>query len=389
MILINMGLKTSHPDSAIICFEKALCLIKRDNAPQTWLTACNNMVYSLLDKGNSREARRLLLDQVFPYGEKLGNSEWMANLYDTRADVEHALGNDQEAFEFLKRSIEYNHQATAEKSSGQLRLLAALLDLRNKERLIIEAKSETRQIRELLSKTTMKLIILILLILLTGSAVALYLLRRLTISRGKQFASANKIIMLEENELSALGSELHDLLGLKMSRLHDAIEASGPLNPGNRELALSMADEVRDHLRNLSHRMKRNWLDKISFEKNIEGICREAIRFNHLNLTYVQPQNYPPLNDDTKIHLIRIVQELLTNAVQYAAASEVDLEIAFEKGILTLYYSDQGPGFDPSMGATTGIGITNIQERVLLMNGKASLDSRPGYGVQWIISVPV
>jgi signal transduction histidine kinase len=52
-------------------------------------------------------------------------------------------------------------------------------------------------------------------------------------------------------------------------------------------------------------------------------------------------------------------------------------------------YKDDGPGFDPSIVTDKRIGLAGIYERITLLGGKADLDSSPGKGTKWEISIPL
>jgi signal transduction histidine kinase len=78
-----------------------------------------------------------------------------------------------------------------------------------------------------------------------------------------------------------------------------------------------------------------------------------------------------------------------TNAMQYARTSKITLDITFVDARLVLIYNDDGPGFDKEAVTSKGAGLNNILERVTLINGKVELDSRPGFGSDYSISIPL
>jgi signal transduction histidine kinase len=80
---------------------------------------------------------------------------------------------------------------------------------------------------------------------------------------------------------------------------------------------------------------------------------------------------------------------MLTNATKYAINSEVRIKLISTSEKLTLYYNDNGPGFEKSNKSLASMGIMNIFERAKLTGGKANLDSVPGQGTSWEISFPL
>jgi len=90
-----------------------------------------------------------------------------------------------------------------------------------------------------------------------------------------------------------------------------------------------------------------------------------------------------------KIHLYRIVQELLANVLKHAEATTVNLQLLEDEGKLMLTVEDDGKGFDvkkaPSNG---GIGLSNVRTRVEVLHGKMHLESVPGKGTFVSIEFP-
>ncbi|MFZ4523325.1 MAG: tetratricopeptide repeat-containing sensor histidine kinase [Bacteroidales bacterium] len=388
-ILINSGMNMNNPDSAILYYNKAVDMINAENAPLTLLAAYNNMVYSYLDKGQLQKAEHYLVDLAFPLARKIGNLSWTSNLYDTYADVMIAEGRLRDALKFEKKSIELSEDANRQAADKQVRLLGVMLDLKNKETIAKEAIRDSEQSRSSLAKARLRFAVIILLALFLVAALSFLLVRIRASSREKMFDAARKIILVEENEKAVLGRDLHDLTGHKLLNFMNFMESASFKNTDEQITGLRMLSELQDQLKKISHRFKRNWLEKFSFSRNLEAICAETIRFGDIDLAFTQPPQYPELPDEEKLHLYRIVQELLTNASKYARKSKVALEISLKEDRIFLKYADQGPGFNWEAATEKGIGIINIYERVRLMNGAASLDSQPGYGVTWEISVPL
>lgn len=87
-------------------------------------------------------------------------------------------------------------------------------------------------------------------------------------------------------------------------------------------------------------------------------------------------------------HLLRIGQEALTNAVKYAHATEIHIELAYEETQCLLRVKDDGQGFDVSqVSVEHGFGLLGMSERVERMNGELSIQSHPGQGTEIIVIV--
>jgi len=83
----------------------------------------------------------------------------------------------------------------------------------------------------------------------------------------------------------------------------------------------------------------------------------------------------------------RLVQEALTNVIKHAGASTVHLEVVEENGTIDVRVHDDGGGFDPA-SAGGGFGLLGMRERVGLVGGSLSIESRSGSGTDLRASLP-
>ena len=94
-----------------------------------------------------------------------------------------------------------------------------------------------------------------------------------------------------------------------------------------------------------------------------------------------------------RIALYRVAQEALSNARRHAAGREVAVGLAArERGgapWLRLEVRDAGPGFDPAAVVAPGhLGLAGMRDRVAMLGGVVTVDSRPGAGTTVAAEVP-
>ncbi len=102
----------------------------------------------------------------------------------------------------------------------------------------------------------------------------------------------------------------------------------------------------------------------------------------------------PPMENATvKVLVFRTVQELLFNIVKHAGVKESQIDISFPNGRVMVIVTDSGRGFDPDIlkpfTPDTGFGLLRLQERARSMGGSLVVESTPGQGSKFTLTVPM
>ncbi|MBW4579114.1 MAG: PAS domain S-box protein [Tildeniella nuda ZEHNDER 1965/U140] len=97
------------------------------------------------------------------------------------------------------------------------------------------------------------------------------------------------------------------------------------------------------------------------------------------------PYALPP---DTENNLLRIGQEAFTNAVKYAQANEIRIELVYKPTQCYLRVRDNGQGFEVNRTTLSqGFGLLGMSERAEHIGAQLSIDSQPGQGTEVSVSV--
>ena len=97
---------------------------------------------------------------------------------------------------------------------------------------------------------------------------------------------------------------------------------------------------------------------------------------------------------DVRTLLFESVRELLINTVKHARTDRVTLDLTLDDGQIAITVSDRGVGFDParledrSNATEMGWGLFSIQERLMLLGGRVTIDSAPGQGTRVRLVAP-
>jgi PAS domain S-box-containing protein len=200
------------------------------------------------------------------------------------------------------------------------------------------------------------------------------------------------LLKAQEKERARIARELHDdvcqRLALLSVELGQAARGSNGSAHKLEEIRRHCSDIV-DDVQALSHRLHSSKLDYLGIAAALKGFCEEfsqqhevAVEFSERNV----PAQIPP---DTSLCLFRITQEALRNAEKYSQTRSFEVELTGSPDEVRLEVRDQGAGFDVQAAKLNrGLGLVSMRERVHLVHGKFSIESRPGEGTKIIAVVP-
>ncbi len=388
-ILINIGAEQHDQDSTIAYSLSALQILKDFGIDELSIAAENNIAYAFMDKREYSQAERYLTKKAIPLAKQNESFDWLSTLYNTYSELlikENKLG---EAAYAARKALEYKRKADVKQASEQVRLLSAVLDSKNKE---IKLGLYDRQVQIQKGKIQkMSLFVTILVFVgLFMLLIILFLFQRIKLKSQKQLVeSAKQIISIEENWADRLSIELHDLASPLYSSMLYEIEAIDlPDSSIKNELQWKLR-QLSEAIRQISHKLNKSFSDQLSFEEQVEGLCQEMQRITRAQIKVDVIDFDEQLTSENANHIIRIVQELLSNAVKYVEQGNIILKVFRDKNLLKIIYSDNGKGFDQVETEKKGLGIKSIYERTKLMGGVAKLISHPDSGTHWYISIPI
>ena len=213
-------------------------------------------------------------------------------------------------------------------------------------------------------------------------------------------ALSRRLVEIQEAERRHLARELHDEIGQLLTGLGLLLEPEADLSP---EAAKTTFEQMRviigellERIRGLSFDLRPTALDELGlvpallalFER-YTGQTEILIDFKHQGMA----RRFQP---EVETAAYRIVQEALTNVARHARVAEATVRIwATSDGIrsprLSVQIEDRGRGFDAEtvLRAPKSGGLVGMQERLMLLGGHLTVESRPGGGTQIIAEIPL
>ncbi len=191
------------------------------------------------------------------------------------------------------------------------------------------------------------------------------------------------VLSAQEKERKHIGEELHDNINqiLATSRMFISTALRSP-EPGH-DLISQSNDYIMlamDEIRKLSRALITPAFVECCLKQSIDALVRNILVGKSMEIsTNLNTFDETKLGNDVKLTIYRVIQEQVTNILKHADASSIKINIKVNNNKVTLCIEDNGQGFDP-LARREGVGITNINSRAELYNGKVKIDSAPGEG---------
>jgi len=208
---------------------------------------------------------------------------------------------------------------------------------------------------------------------------------------------SGQLIDAQEKERRRIARELHDDICQKLALLSTEIgQITGSTNTLSSVTKERLSEihqrsiDVTSDVQALSHELHSSRLDYLGMVPAIKGFCRDTAEKHAISIEF-KDENVPKiLSREISLCLFRVAQEAVHNALKYSGVRHVAVEVEGTAETVELVVRDAGAGFDvEEVKARGGLGLVSMQERINMLGGKFSIESRPGGGTKIVASVPL
>ncbi|MGC1388315.1 MAG: PAS domain-containing protein [Steroidobacteraceae bacterium] len=208
---------------------------------------------------------------------------------------------------------------------------------------------------------------------------------------------SGRLIKAQEAERIRLARELHDDLNQSLALLAIELDMLGQKPSATHSEVGERMRHLSAQVRNLSssvhrisHELHPAKLEQLGLAAAVRGFCREIGEMRNIAIEVDTREVPRELPNDIALCIYRIVQEGLQNVIKHSGAGSAKLELTSDERQLCLIVSDQGCGFNSAMATDSGsLGLVSMRERVRLVRGQISIESRRGEGTRIRVQVPL
>ncbi|MEI6121989.1 MAG: PAS domain S-box protein [Bacteroidota bacterium] len=230
-----------------------------------------------------------------------------------------------------------------------------------------------------------------------GQKAILTIARDITERKEIERKISSAIIETEERERKRFAADLHDGLAPLLStiKLYTDLLKKGNLNKISPEEAMQSVDELIDKAiistREISNNIMPSILQDFGLPAAVKDFCTYINNTKSININ-VDTDQYKlvgPRIEETI--LFQSIKELVNNTLKHSQAKNIEIFLESHDNQVNLYYKDDGIGFnvEEKLQQPSGLGLTNIVNKVRTINGLSLIKSKEGEGMSVLVSLYV
>jgi signal transduction histidine kinase len=231
-------------------------------------------------------------------------------------------------------------------------------------------------------------------VIIMGLLLIHLLRRRLERAQTAKFIFSRQILKSQEDERRRIAINLHDTLGqnLLFIKNQSRLALQMPDDKTALQHRLDVISETASHaieeVRQITHNLRPYQLDRLGLTQAVRAIIKQVSENSQILFANHVDDIDRIFDEESEIHVYRIVQESLNNIVKHSGATEATVVVKRQTTAVLLSIRDNGQGFDSIPANSVGMGLNGITERVWILGGKSTINSSPGQGTNLTFEIP-
>ena len=197
-----------------------------------------------------------------------------------------------------------------------------------------------------------------------------------------------ELLRVSDAEKDRIGSDLHDGLGQYLTgisclsaALRDKLQVHGRPEAEEAATISSLVQEAIAQTRALARGLCPVQLETSGLETALEDLTFQVQRLHGLECEFL-PRGQVDVETSIALHLYRIAQEAINNAVKHASAKRITVTADFSKETKLLRIEDDGCGFDPNAEHGPSSGMSLMPYRAAMIGGTLTVTSQVDAGTK-------
>ncbi len=204
-----------------------------------------------------------------------------------------------------------------------------------------------------------------------------------------------EIQQISEQEKQRIGQDLHDGLGQYLTGIACMVKALGeklsaknlPEAADARKIT-TMVNETIRQARDLARGLCPVELETNGLQAALQELAATVENVFRVKCPFQSPTSVSVYDNAAAIHLYRIAQEAISNAIKHGHATEVEVALSAQNGQIVLTVRDNGDGLPAEFDKSSGLGLRVMNHRAGILGATVSVESMPGRGTAVTCAVP-
>jgi len=204
-----------------------------------------------------------------------------------------------------------------------------------------------------------------------------------------------EILDISEREQRRIGQDLHDGLCQHLAGIELMSQVLEQKLARRSKAAAAQAGDIAKNVREaIRHtRLLARGLSPVTLESEGLMSALQELALNTQNIFGVACKldcNPPvPVRDyPAAMHLFRLAQEAVSNAIKHGRAKRILIRLQAERGRVILSVIDNGAGFPAQIPKSKGMGLRIMQSRVGMIGGTLSIERNASGGASVTVTAP-
>lgn len=207
-----------------------------------------------------------------------------------------------------------------------------------------------------------------------------------------------RVIEMQEEERKRISREIHD--GPAQMLAH-VLMRSNVLEKVAREQTIDeIVNEFRQfkrilrdalyEVRHIIYDLRPMALDDLGLVPTLKKYLQTVEEYNQkAKIQFLYLGEEKRLDNSMEVALFRLIQESVQNALKHSEADTIQVKLEVTSKHVIAIVKDNGVGFDIHQKKENTFGLIGMRERVQMLDGKLSIQSRIGQGTTVMIKIPI
>jgi len=155
------------------------------------------------------------------------------------------------------------------------------------------------------------------------------------------------------------------------------------------QTGLSLLKNALSETRSIAYNLMPKAIEDYGLITALENLVQDFEKSTDIEFSFIHNCKDLDLQKQAAINIYRIVQEVVSNAVQHSGCTSIILQLQLSGDKLTLIAEDDGTGMNlKEEREQSGLGIKSIENRASNLKGRLNFSTRPDNGLKITLTIP-